>query len=119
VTGSEARSSAPSALPLADAAFIPSYVDALARLAYIWGYPMVNMMNRRARLGAAPEPGRLGGVLPASPTGQIAMLNDYIDPGQTFIACPNQDVVYGLGFFSRSPLARGPGLAGGRPGWDR
>ena len=28
------------------------------------------------------------------------MLNDYIDPGQTFIACPNQDVVYGLGFFS-------------------
>jgi hypothetical protein len=61
---------------------------------------MVNMMNRRARLGAAPEPGRLGGVLPASPTGQIAMLNDYIDPGQTFIACPNQDVVYGLGFQS-------------------
>ncbi|MGW5194791.1 DUF1254 domain-containing protein [Kribbella sp. NPDC004138] len=58
------------------------------------------MANRRARLGAAPEPGRLGGVLPASPTGQIAMLNDYIDPGQTFIACPNQDVVYGLGFFA-------------------
>jgi hypothetical protein len=66
----------------------------------VWGYPMVNMMNRRARLSAAPEPGRLGGVLPASPTGRIAMLNDYIDPGQTFIACPNQDVVYGLGFFS-------------------
>ena len=28
------------------------------------------------------------------------MLADYIDPGQTFVTCPNQDVVYGLGFFS-------------------
>ena len=27
------------------------------------------------------------------------MLSDYIDPGQTFVTCPNQDVVYGLGFF--------------------
>ena len=28
------------------------------------------------------------------------MLSDYIDPGQNFVTCPNQDVVYGLGFFS-------------------
>ncbi|HWJ61082.1 MAG TPA: DUF1254 domain-containing protein [Acidimicrobiales bacterium] len=86
--------------PDQDASFSPAWVSTLAHLAYVWGYPMVNMMNRRIRLSAAPEPGRLGGVLPAAPTGQIAMLNDYIDPGQTFIACPNQDVVYGLGFFS-------------------
>ncbi|WP_223358600.1 DUF1214 domain-containing protein [Leifsonia sp. ZF2019] len=72
----------------------------MAQLTYVWGYPMVNMMNRRSRLGAAPEPGRLGGVLPASPVGQISMLNDYIEPAERFIACPNQDVVYGLGFFS-------------------
>ena len=78
----------------------PEYAKSIARMAYIWGYPMVNMMNRRTALSAAPEPGRLGDVLPAAPTGQIAMLYDYIDPGQNFIACPNQDVVYGLGFFS-------------------
>lgn len=78
----------------------PDYAGSLARFAYMWAYPMVNMVNRRDRLSAAPEAGRLGGVLPAAPTGQIAMLNDYIDPGQTFIACPNQDVVYGLGYFS-------------------
>ena len=30
----------------------------------------------------------------------MGMLSDYIDPGQTFVTCPNQDVVYGLGFFS-------------------
>ncbi len=28
------------------------------------------------------------------------MLNDYIEPAEPFIACPNQDVAYGLGFFS-------------------
>ncbi|MFK4730772.1 DUF1254 domain-containing protein [Agromyces mediolanus] len=88
------------ARPSGDAAAEPSYVTTLARFAYVWGYPMVNMMNRRARLSAAPEPGRLGGVLPASPTGQISMLNDYIEPDERFIACPNQDVAYGLGFFS-------------------
>ncbi|HEY1280628.1 MAG TPA: DUF1254 domain-containing protein, partial [Acidimicrobiales bacterium] len=90
----------PLALPTGETAFAHSYVGAVAQLAYAVGYPTVNMMNRRARLSAAPEPGRLAGVLPAAPTGHVAMLNDYIDPGQTFIACPNQDVVYGLGFFS-------------------
>lgn len=88
------------AVPKGSSAFEPSFLSTLAQLAYVWGYPMVNMMNRRSRLGAAPEPGRLGGVLPASPVGQIAMLNDYIEPAERFIACPNQDVVYGLGFFS-------------------
>jgi hypothetical protein len=83
-----------------DVVMHPEYAKSIARMAYIWGYPMVNMMNRRAALSKAPEPGRLNGVLPASPTGQIAMLYDYIDPGQNFIACPNQDVVYGLGFFA-------------------
>lgn len=78
----------------------PEYAKTVARMAYIWGYPMVNMMNRRAAIGSAPEPGLMGGVIPVSPTGQIAMLNDYVKPNQSFIACPNQDVVYGLGFFA-------------------
>src|SRR5262245_61821976 len=75
------------------------YAKTIARLAYVWGWPMVNMINRRAAITKAPEPGRLNGVLPCSPRGQVGMLYDYIDPGQTYIACPNQDVVYGLGFF--------------------
>ena len=28
------------------------------------------------------------------------MLHDYIEPSETFVTCPNQDVVYGLGFFN-------------------
>jgi hypothetical protein len=61
---------------------------------------MVNQINRRAAITQSPEPGRLKDVLPAAPRGQIAMLSDYIDPGQTFVTSPNQDVVYGLGFLS-------------------
>ena len=78
----------------------PEYAKAIGRFAYIWGWPMVNQLNRRAAITQAPEPGRLNGVLPDAPRGQIGMLSDYIDPGQSFVTCPNQDVVYGLGFFS-------------------
>ena len=76
------------------------YARTIARMAYVWAWPMVNMINRRAAITKAPEPGRLNGVLPCAPRGHVGMLNDYIDPAQTFIACPNQDVVYGLGFFA-------------------
>jgi len=78
----------------------PEYAKTLGRMAYVWGWPMVNQFNRRAAITRAPHPGKLNGVLPAAPRGQVGMLNDYIDPGQNFIACPNQDVVYGLGFMS-------------------
>ncbi|WP_321949031.1 DUF1254 domain-containing protein [Paraburkholderia sp. J10-1] len=78
----------------------PEYAQVIARMAYVWGWPMVNMLNRSARITRAPYPGLLNGVLPAAPRGQVGMLHDYIDPAQTFVTCPNQDVVYGLGFFS-------------------
>src|SRR5690348_872975 len=90
----------PLAQPAADVLMFPEYAKAIATAAYVWGWPMVNMINRRAAITQAPEPGRLNGVLPCAPRGRIAMLNDYIAPDQTFIACPNQDVVYGLGFFN-------------------
>jgi hypothetical protein len=78
----------------------PEYARAIGQMAYIWGWPMVNQMNRRTAITQAPQPGLLGGVLPVAPRGQIAVLSDYIDPNQNFVTCPNQDVVYGLGFFS-------------------
>jgi len=40
------------------------------------------------------------GVVPVAPRGRIAMLSDYVAPDEDFVTCPNQDVVYGLGFFS-------------------
>jgi hypothetical protein len=43
----------------------PEYAKAIGRAAYIWGWPMVNMTNRRATITKAPFPGLLNGVLPA------------------------------------------------------
>jgi len=78
----------------------PAYARALGQWVYIWAWPIVNQFNRRTAITQAPVPGKLNGVLPVGPRGRIGMLNDYIDPGQTFVTCPNQDVVYGLGFFA-------------------
>jgi len=82
------------------------YAKSVARTAFVWAYPMVNMINRRASVTQVPEPGKAFGTLPAAPTNYVAMLSNYIDPGQNFIACPNQDVVYGLGFtaLDQSPV---------------
>jgi hypothetical protein len=76
------------------------YAKAMARAAYIWGWPMVNMTNRRAGITQAPRSALLNGVIPVAPRGRIAMLSGYVDPSETFVTCPNQDVVYGLGFFA-------------------
>jgi hypothetical protein len=86
--------------PATSAVMQPEYAKAIARLAYVWGWPMVNMANRRAAIMTATQPALVNGVLPVAPLGQLAMLHDYINPGETFATCPNQDVVYGLGYFS-------------------
>jgi hypothetical protein len=82
------------------------YVGMVGRTAYLWGWPMVNQINRRAAFAQVPEPGRLGGVLPIAPVGYVSMLTDYIAPDQHFVTCPNQDTVYGAGFMSlnRQPV---------------
>jgi hypothetical protein len=86
--------------PDKDAILHEGYMRTVAQMAYVWGWPMVNMVNRRNTITKAPHPGLMDGVLPVAPRGQIGMLHDYIDPAETFVTCPNQDVVYGLGFFT-------------------
>jgi hypothetical protein len=81
-----------------DAIMHPEYVKTIGRMAYVWGWPMVNSHNRRATITQAPEPGKLGGVVPVAPRGYLSLLNDYVLPNQGFVACPNQDVVYGTIF---------------------
>src|SRR3954468_5403585 len=58
----------------------PDYARTIAQMAYVWGWPMVNMLNRNARITQAPRPGLLGGILPVAPRGQVGMLHDYIEP---------------------------------------
>jgi hypothetical protein len=60
----------------------PGYARTIAQFAYVWGWPIVNMLNRSARITQAPYPGLLDGILPAAPRGQIGMLHDYILPSE-------------------------------------
>jgi len=71
------------------------YVRQIARFAYLFAWPMVNVYNRMLAYDKLPVPGLAGGVLPVAPPNQLGMLHDYIEPSERAVACPNQDVVYG------------------------
>lgn len=87
-------------MPVAGAPLSPDYAAAIGKMAYLWGWPLVNMHNRQTLFATAPHPGLLGGVLPVAPLNQISMLSDYLRPEQRFVTSPNQDVVYGAGFLA-------------------
>jgi hypothetical protein len=73
------------------------YARLAARDAYFWAWPLVNIYNKRLAFSQAPEPGLMNGILPMAPLNRLAMLRDYVEPEDRFVACPNQDVVYGGG----------------------
>jgi hypothetical protein len=85
--------------PPSGTAMTTAYVQSVARMAYVWGWPLVNMANRSIAFSKAPEPGLLGGVVPVA-FNRNAMLTGYVSPDEHFVTCPNQDVVYGSGFFA-------------------
>jgi hypothetical protein len=72
------------------------YAKHIARDAYFWAWPLVNIFNRRQALKDVKEI-VLAGPVPTAPLNRFAMLTDYITPDQRLVACPNQDVVYGAG----------------------
>jgi hypothetical protein len=73
------------------------YVQMVGRMAYLWGWALVDNANRNADFSKAPEPGLIGGVVPIAHNA-VAMLTGYISATQRIIACANQDVAYGAGF---------------------
>lgn len=83
-----------------------AYVRIAASHVYFWAWPMVNIYNRRLAFDKAPEVGLMNGVLPLAPLNTLSMLHDYIEPEQRWVACPNQDVVYGasIAALERSPV---------------
>jgi hypothetical protein len=83
--------------PVAGTRITEAYACMVARDAYFWAWPMVNLHNRRLAFKEVPEPGLMGGIVPVAPANRLAMLTDYIEPEERLVACPNQDVVYGAG----------------------
>jgi hypothetical protein len=90
--------------PAPGTAMTKAYVQTVGRMAYVWGWPLVNMTNRIAAMAKVAEPSLLGGVLPVA-YNRLAMLTGYIAPNERFVTCPNQDVVYAIGWFD---LNKGP-----------
>ena len=73
----------------------PEYAALVARDAYFWAWPLVNIYNRRLVMAQVKEAVRAGPLVFA-PLNRNAMFTDYVDPEERAVACPNQDVVYGL-----------------------
>lgn len=73
-----------------------AYAAHVARDAFFWAWPLVNMYNRRLAFSKMKEH-RYAGPLLESPLNELTMLMDYVHPEERNVACPNQDVVYGLG----------------------
>jgi len=91
--------------PMAGTRVTEEYVRMVARDAYFWAWPMVNVYNRRLTYEKVPEIG-MSGPVPAAPPNRLGMLTDYIVPEERIVACPNQDVVYGAGALAldKSPV---------------
>src|SRR5216684_6211986 len=101
--------SAQAALPPAPAQAVPvtpgpdvrvkitdEYAALVARDAYFWAWPLVNIYNRRLAVAKLAKTVRSGSAVSA-PLNRLGMLTDYVDPTGRLVACPNPDVVYGIG----------------------
>src|SRR5215469_1667935 len=86
--------------PVPGTRMTPEYVASVGRAAYLWSWPMANIHNRLVAFSKLPEPGLIGGIVPAAPPNQVSMLTDYVAPEERIVACPNQDVVYGFSILS-------------------
>ena len=76
-----------------------AYARHIAKDAFFWTWPMVNVYTRRLVFSQYKKV-VMAGPLPTPPLNQIAMLTDYVNPEERAVACPNQDVVYGVGLLA-------------------
>src|SRR5262247_4560954 len=91
--------------PVAGTKITEAYSRQIARDAYFWAWPLVNVYNRRLTYETVSEV-VMAGPVPAAPLNHLGMLTDYIVPEERIVACPNQDVVYGVGALAldKSPV---------------
>jgi len=78
-------------------------IRAVAKEAYVWGWPLAYVHHCRRQLDKVPSHGQSGGM-PVAPVNRLSMLVDRISP-RAAAPCPNQDVIYGFGMFD---LAESP-----------
>ncbi len=89
--------------PIPGSKLTPDFVRAIGRFAYLWGWPLVNVYNRYWTQGwVKTQTFLVGGVAPIGPINHLAMLTGYNEPGQRYITCPSQDLIYGFGVLDLS-----------------
>jgi len=76
------------------------YAEALARVIYIWGHPLVNTFRRTSTwdLMKGHGPGMAMGLFPGSPKNHMGYVDDYLPAAQRKIVTPNNDTIYGACF---------------------
>lgn len=76
------------------------YVEALARVVYVWGHPLVNVFGRTSTwdLMKGHGPGMAMGLFPGSPKNRMGYVDDYLPAAQRKIVTPNNDTIYGACF---------------------
>lgn len=76
-----------------------TYVEALARIVYYWGYAAVDGFGRTNMWEIMKGgPGAMLGLLPGAPMNTTSCLADYLSPAQRWVVTPNNDTFYGAGF---------------------
>ena len=76
------------------------YVEALARVVYVWGHPLVNTFGRTStwELMEGKGPGMAMGLFPGSPRNRMGYVDDYLPAAQRKVVTPNNDTIYGACF---------------------
>lgn len=76
------------------------YAEALARVVYIWGHPLVNTFGRTSTwsLMEGHGPGMAMGLFPGSPKNRMGYIDDYMPAAQRKVVTPNNDTIYGAYF---------------------
>jgi hypothetical protein len=76
------------------------YVEALARVVYIWGHALVNVFGRTStwELMKGHGAGMAMGLFPGSPKNRMGYVDDYLPAAQRKIVTPNNDTIYGACF---------------------
>jgi hypothetical protein len=76
------------------------YVEALARVVYIWGHPLVNTFGRTStwELMKGHGPGMAMGLFPGCPKNWMGYVDDYLPAAQRKVVTPNNDTIYGACF---------------------
>jgi len=89
--------------PVPGSKLTDAFVREVGRFAYLWGWPLVNIYNRYwTQDWVKTKTFLVGGVAPIAPINRLGMLTGYNQPGQRYITCPSQDLIYGFGVLDLS-----------------